>query len=413
MNKKFLLTISLVFLLCFFFAGKNFFPVFAQSSEKEIEEIEQQIEAKEKEIKELEEEEKLYQEKIEQIRQEATTLKNQIAILDNQIAKTRLEIEKQEKEIEYLDLSIKNIQFRILEKERQIEKQKEQMKKILQAIYKEDQNSYLTTLLLNPNLSVFVDKIYYLRTLEENLVDSWQKLETIKLALEEQKLAKRQQINELESSKVELENQKAKLDINKQAKSVLLDQSRGAEWKFQSLLAQAVEEQRAREREIEELERIARQKLAELEKEEKLEKLEKEGTVVFSWPVPSQIITCPFHDPDYPYRHIIGEHSGIDLRASQGTPVRAAASGYVAQAKHGGMGYSYVMIVHNETFSTLYGHLSEISVVQGEYVRRGEVIGKSGGLPGTPGAGSFSTGPHLHFEVRMNGIPVDPLNYLL
>jgi len=164
-----------------------------------------------------------------------------------------------------------------------------------------------------------------------------------------------------------------------------LEETRGVEWKFQSLLAKTIEEQKTIENEIIELESTARKKIAK-EKQEQLELMEKEGIIVFSWPVPLKGITCSFHDPDYPYRNWIGEHSGIDLRAAQGTAVRAAASGYIARAKHGGTGYSYVMIIHNDSFSTLYGHLSKIAVEEGEYVKRGSIIGRSGGLPGTTGA---------------------------
>ena len=141
--------------------------------------------------------------------------------------------------------------------------------------------------------------------------------------------------------------------------------------------------------------------------------MEKEGIIIFSWPIPLNGITSKFHDPDYPYRSWIGEHSAIDLRAAQGTAIRAPASGYVARAKHGGLGYSYIMIIHNESFSTVYGHVSQIFVQEDEYVKRGTIIGRTGGLPGTLGAGRFSTGPHLHFEVRLDGIPVNPEDYLL
>ncbi len=133
----------------------------------------------------------------------------------------------------------------------------------------------------------------------------------------------------------------------------------------------------------------------------------------WSWPVPKNTITSTFRDPSYPFRKSIGEHSGVDIRAAQGTTLRAAASGYVARVKFdGSTAYSYIMIIHADNFSTVYGHVSGVSVSADEYVTQGQIIGKTGGAPRTVGAGPFSTGPHLHFEIRKNGIPVDPLNYL-
>ncbi|MCF7910804.1 M23 family metallopeptidase, partial [Candidatus Pacearchaeota archaeon] len=131
-----------------------------------------------------------------------------------------------------------------------------------------------------------------------------------------------------------------------------------------------------------------------------------------SWPVPFKAVTAYFHDADYPYKHIIGEHSGIDLRASQGTPIKAPSAGYVARVYDAGMGYSYLMVIHTNGISTLYGHVSRFNVIEDQYVQEGQIIGYTGGTPGTAGAGPFCTGPHLHFEVRLNGIPVNPLEYL-
>lgn len=81
-------------------------------------------------------------------------------------------------------------------------------------------------------------------------------------------------------------------------------------------------------------------------------------------------------------------------------------------AKDAGMGFSYVLIGHREGYATLYGHLSSISVKTGDDIEAGQVIGKSGGAKGTPGAGVVTTGAHLHFELIHNGTHVDPQSLL-
>jgi murein DD-endopeptidase MepM/ murein hydrolase activator NlpD len=110
-----------------------------------------------------------------------------------------------------------------------------------------------------------------------------------------------------------------------------------------------------------------------------------------------------------PYYRVWQLHAGTDFAAGGGTPIHAAASGRVIQAGwYGGYG-NYTCISHGKRggrkFSTCYGHQSKILVYQGEYVRRGEVIGRVG----TTGA---STGYHLHFETRFDGVPKNPLSYL-
>ena len=120
-----------------------------------------------------------------------------------------------------------------------------------------------------------------------------------------------------------------------------------------------------------------------------------------------------FHDPDYPYRNILGEHPGWDIRAKQGTTITAAADGYVAKTTfNGSKNYAYIMLIHGNGLATVYGHVSASYVVQDQYVTQGQPIGRTGAMPGSAGAGPFTTGPHLHFEVRLNGIPVDPAGYL-
>lgn len=123
------------------------------------------------------------------------------------------------------------------------------------------------------------------------------------------------------------------------------------------------------------------------------------GTVSrFVWPAAGEL-SSPF---GYRWGQL---HAGIDIANDIGTAVRAARSGKVLFAGwQGGYGYT-IVIDHGAEFSTLYGHLNSISIAEGQYVHTGQLIGYMGNT-------GNSTGPHLHFEVRINGGPVNPMSYL-
>jgi murein DD-endopeptidase MepM/ murein hydrolase activator NlpD len=123
-----------------------------------------------------------------------------------------------------------------------------------------------------------------------------------------------------------------------------------------------------------------------------------------SWPI-TGTITSPFGWRHNPFGGGNEFHQGLDIAAAYGTTVTAAAAGTVIQAGwYGGYG-NYILIDHGGGMSTGYGHLSRIFVSNGQEVQRGQAIGAEG----STGA---STGPHLHFEVRISGKPVDPIGYL-
>ncbi|MBP9779169.1 peptidoglycan DD-metalloendopeptidase family protein [Candidatus Gracilibacteria bacterium] len=133
---------------------------------------------------------------------------------------------------------------------------------------------------------------------------------------------------------------------------------------------------------------------------------------VLSWPVQSREVSTYFRDVGY-HRLFGSQHDAIDIASPQGSDVVSSASGYVYYVlppTEGG--YSYLAIKHPDGFVTVYGHLSEILVRENQFVEGGMVIAKSGGLPGTPGAGPMTTGPHLHYEVWKDKASVDPLRYL-
>lgn len=98
---------------------------------------------------------------------------------------------------------------------------------------------------------------------------------------------------------------------------------------------------------------------------------------------------------------------------AQGTLVKAAALGTVIEVVNGtGVEVSYIAISHSAGPVTRYAHLSRLDVKVGQQVKPGEIIGLSGGTPGTPGAGLYSNGAHLHFEILLDDLVVDPEKYL-
>jgi murein DD-endopeptidase MepM/ murein hydrolase activator NlpD len=131
----------------------------------------------------------------------------------------------------------------------------------------------------------------------------------------------------------------------------------------------------------------------------------------FSWPVIGPV-AAHFHDAHY-LEYFGIPHQGIDIVVPQGTPVTSATDGVVFLVKEGGLtGYTYVLIGHRGGYATLYGHLSRVAVSAGDDVAQGEVIGLSGGEPGSIGAGLMTTGSHLHFEVIERGENIDPESVL-
>lgn len=131
----------------------------------------------------------------------------------------------------------------------------------------------------------------------------------------------------------------------------------------------------------------------------------------FLWPVHGPI-TATFHDPDY-QRVFHVPHQAIDIATKQGTAVHSTADGVVFKVRLGGAkGYTYVLIGHQNGYASLYGHLSQVFVKDGDMVSAGQIIGLSGGEPGTPGAGPMTTGSHLHFEMMLNSVHFNPLEVL-
>lgn len=407
------------FLFFIFIAVFFYFPIFVSSKNKELidklsaiqekdksEEIltiEKQIKDKTERIKELEKQDEIYKKNIEIKKAQRITLNNELDILGTKINVVQNALERTQLKIKQVNLEIQDTELKILRQGAKIEDQKEKIAEFIRIIYHLDQKSPLEILLLNDSISDYFNQVKFVKSLEYQMQGILDKLQITKQISEEEKKILEDQELSLENLKKENKEKQMELEEQETTKEIFLERTKNSESKFQALLLAVREEKEQADAEIISLEKELREKLK--------KELAKEKETIFIWPVPKNIITATFNDPTYLFRKYFS-HNATDIRASQGTQIVAAASGYIGRAKNAGMGYSYILIIHNNGFSTVYGHTSKSYVNEGDYVNQGQVIGLTGGMPGTPGAGQFSTGPHLHFEIHLDSNSVDPEKYL-
>jgi len=214
----------------------------------------------------------------------------------------------------------------------------------------------------------------------------------------------------LEADRVEYARTKQQLEevlAVKKQQAALLAQQQAVKQQAANYLASKGSQYSADElkikKEMEREEKFIQQVIAEIERQKYT------GTVVsgkLSWPIAGHItITDVFAMRHDPINGVWEQHTGIDIGAHTGTPVLAPADGIVVfAARNGGYG-NMMMVQHSQTMTTVYGHLKSYVAKKGQYVKRGQVIALSDNT-------GWSTGPHLHFEVRISGVAKNPMLYL-
>ncbi len=329
---------------------------------------------------------------------QAATLSNQVAIFDDQIKKNQLEVNKKKTDIQSTNLQIKQTESNITDAEAQIAHQKNVISEYIRTLSYTDDTSSIEMLLSNHSFSDILNNMQNIETLQGDVKDS---LDTIK-DLEAQLNLKKQELvttrSNLEKQKKDLDMKISELNGAKQEKQELLDSTKNDEANFQTQLSRARDEYNKSQSEIAALERQLRENNTHYGVSEPY-------TSGFVWPLPvgMGVITCPFHCAGY-FPGLT--HTGTDIGAPSGTPIYSATNGVVVHAgwssNHGG--YGYYVAVQSGNLLIIYGHTSAIYVQNGQTVSAGQKIA----AVGTTG---FSTGAHLHFEVRVNGVPVNAMNY--
>ena len=329
---------------------------------------------------------------IEIIQSDVSELVNQIAELNDQITSQELEVELLQQQKNELEQTILETENELEKATEDFEKQKKQLEARLVASYKAGETSYLDVLLQSSSLSEFISNYYMISEIVssdskmlEKITKQKEELELAKLELKKQKKELNQTVEESENKAVSLENMRV---INN------------------SYIAQLSEEEAEYANNI-------------VTMQTELKKVEAEILTAASmnigydyvggemaWPVPGYTtITSPYGMRTHPFTGVYKLHTGTDIAAPIGADFIAANDGVVSKAEYN---YAYgnkVMINHGGGVSTLYAHGSQILVEVGQEVKRGETVLKVGST-------GYSTGPHAHFEVRINGQYVDPMPYI-
>ena len=333
--------------------------------------------------------------KIKELKKQENKAINQLYKSQGNMEITKKELEITTQNLEQTKKKLSDLQNSLENATAKYNRDQIEVGKRLREIYKGERISFLNVIFMAENMNTMLDKLYYQEKIAEQDAKQLQNL--------------KQQIGLLSVYTKQIEEQKQNVlytmariqdKKNKIAQDISQSQALINKLKTDRKTYERAENELARQ--SEQLERMLRSNAKNVKDSEKF-------TTTSDFIMPAYgPVTSPFGWRTHPIFKSRKFHSGVDLGVPMGTAVKCSNSGVVTFVGWYG-GYGKVVIVDHGIYkgkpvSTLYAHLSSYSVSQGTKVSRGQVIARSGST-------GYSTGPHLHFEVRVNGSPVNPYSY--
>jgi murein DD-endopeptidase MepM/ murein hydrolase activator NlpD len=373
-------------------------------------------------IQSLEQEIATYQAQLDALGQQKSSLASSIKELDITRKKLNADIAVTQNKIDKTNLTIQGLSSDISTKESDIKNDIDSIKLGIKNMDESERTSLVENILSDKDFTVVWNDIDNMITLRENFRANIIKLQQVKGALEDTRKVTIDTKNQLTKLRSQLADQQKIVVQNTNEKNALLKQTKNSESNYQKLLKDRIAKRDAFEKELRDYE-------AQLQFIIDPSKLP-QGRVL-SWPLDKVFVTQLFGKTvDSVRLYASGTHSGVDFRASVGTPVMAMADGKVLGVGdtdltcYGASFGKFVFIEYNNGLSSTFGHLSLIKAYEGEQVKRGDVVGYSGNT-------GHTTGPHLHVSLyasqaarmdskasvacdgRVYRLPVAPINAYL
>lgn len=355
-------------------------------------------------------------EKIEEITEEKTETMGQVEKLITQISGYQDEIDELNDKISGLQTKITTAEKQIKEDEVEYDKQQKALEARLVAMYEAGETSYLDFLLSSSNLVDFISSYYLISEIAEYDNKMLEQIEEHKNKIEKEKTELESDKKELDSSKVTLVSKRQGLEVAKKAKQQYVTKLSEDEKKLEEELSELTEHEQSINKKIKALQAQYDREMAARRSSQSHSSGGSSGTSTFSGggtssygfglPINSYVTTGYGVSGRY---WSSGHHTGVDFKASTGTPVYAIGDGQVVDTGlNRAYGY-FVEIYHGNNIYSFYAHASRVIVSTGQYVTKGQQIMYSGSTGNV-------TGPHLHFEIRTPGPRyancVNPGNYI-
>ncbi len=339
------------------------------------------------------------QQQLKAIQSDKSKALEQKSLLERQISATQAEIDNIQSQIQKYKELIAQKQEELAQAEEQERQQHELFCQRVRYMEEEGEVSYWSILFSSKDFADLLDNF----TMVEEIIDYDNSIMESILALQQQIAADKEALetakSEQEAAKAKQERARADLKEQEAQVDALIEEISGQEDQLEAAEAQLRAAADAADAEIRRLEKEMAAQISTVVSESG-----------FQWPLSSNWSTLSslYGSRKDPFTGKPGNHTGIDVPASKNTEIYAAKSGVVTTSVYGsGSSWSYgnyVVISHSDGTSTLYAHMNKRAVAKGETVTQGQVIG----YVGTTGR---STGNHLHFEIRVNGSRVDPVDY--